>query len=142
MAILKRNNQVFPALTSWFDDFFADDMDVFNNYPTVPKVNIKERKKDFVLELAVPGMKKEDFNLDLDNNILTISAQAKDEKVEEDGNYTKKEFHYSEFKRIFTIPEAADSDKIDAEYKNGLLKIIINKKPEAQAKPAKKISIK
>ncbi len=139
---MKRKNQVFPALTSWFDDFFADDMELFDNFPTIPSVNIKERKKDYVVELAVPGMKKEDFNIDLDNNVMTISAQTKQEKNEEDENYTKKEFHYSEFKRIFTLPETADPEKIDAEYKNGILSIKINKKPEAQAKPVKKISIK
>jgi HSP20 family protein len=142
MAIVKRNNPVFPALSNWFDDFFADDLDLLNKVATVPSVNIKERKKDYLIELAVPGLNKEDIDIDIENNVMTISSQKKEEKEENDGTYTKREFYYNEFKRVFTLPETADAEKIDAEYKNGVLKIKIDKKPEAQQKPAKKIKIK
>ncbi len=143
MAIIKRNTPVFPALTNWFDDFFADDMDLFQKQvSTVPAVNIKEREKDFVIELAAPGLKKEDFDIDLDNNVLTISSQNKEEKVEEKADYTKREFYYNEFKRVFTLPETVESDKIEAEYADGILTLTIPKKPEAQTKPKRKINIK
>lgn len=142
MAILRKREQVFPALSSWFDDFFADDMELFDNLPTVPSVNIKERKKDYVIELAAPGMKKDNFNIDLEDNMLTVSANVEENKDESKGKFTKKEFFYSEFKRIFTLPETADADKIKAEYKKGILQIVVDKKPEAQTKALKKISIK
>ena len=143
MAIIKRNNPVFPSLTNWFDDFFADDMDLFQKQvSTVPAVNIKEREKDFVIELAAPGLKKEDFDIDLDNNVLTISSQKKDEKIEEKANHTKREFYYNEFKRVFTLPETVESDKIEAQYADGILNLVIPKKPEAQTKPKRKINIK
>ena len=138
---MKRNNQVFPSLASIFDDFFADDMNLMEKISTVPAVNIKEREKDYVIEMAVPGLKKDDFDIDLDNNILTISSEQKDEKVEEKGDYTKREFYYNEFKRSFTLPETADTEKIDAQYKDGILTITIAKKPEAQTKPKRKINI-
>ena len=142
MAILNRNKQAFPVITSWFDDFFADDLEIFKNQSSIPKVNISENETEYILELAVAGMKKEDFNIDLDKNILTISAEAKVDKKDESSNYTKREFYFNDFKRIFTLPETADAEKIFAEYKDGILKISISKKPEAQTKPVKKIKIK
>lgn len=142
MAVLRKKDQFFPAFNSWFDDFFADDMEFFGNRPTVPSVNIKEHKKDFVIELAAPGMKKENFSINIENNVLTISADIEENKEESKDKYTKREFFYSEFKRIFTLPETADIEKIDAEYKNGILQLTIDKKPEAQINQQKKIFIK
>jgi HSP20 family protein len=139
---MKRYNQAFPTLANLFDDIFADDIDLMEKVNTIPAVNIKERDKDFVIELAAPGMKKEDFDIDLDNNILTISSQKKEENVEEKADYTKREFYYNEFKRAFTLPDTADTEKIEAEYKDGILTLSIAKRPEAQTKPKRKISIK
>ena len=139
---MKRHNQVFPSLASIFDDFFADDMNLMEKLATVPAVNIKERDKDYVIEMAAPGLKKDDFDIDLDNNVLTISSEQKDEKVEEKADYTKREFYYNGFKRSFTLPDTADTEKIDAQYNDGILTITIAKKPEAQTKPKRKINIK
>jgi len=141
MTLIKRNTQ-FPSFSNIFDDIFADDFDVFKKIATVPSVNIKEREKDFVVELAAPGLIKEDFDIDLENNVLTISSQKKIENNQEEEKYTKREFSYSEFKRVFTLPDSVEANEIQAEYNNGILTVVIPKKPEAQVKPKRKIEIK
>ncbi len=144
MALVRRTNPMFPMLSDLLEDFFSTD--IFKDMPAVqssiPAVNIKETDKAYVIELAAPGLKKEDFEIDLDNNVLTISYQKKDEKKEEEANYTRREFFFTEFKRSFTLPETADVEKIDAKYKDGILEITIEKKDEAKVKPRKKIQIK
>jgi len=142
MTLIKRKNELMPSLASIFDDFFSDDFNLMDKVSTVPSVNIKEHEKEFVIELAVPGMKKDDFQIELDNGILTIMSQKEEEKVEEKKKYTKREFYYNEFKRSFTLPDTVDIEKIDAKYKDGILSLTIGKKPEAQTKPVKKIEIK
>ena len=142
MALIKRRSSDLPTFSSWLGDFFADDFNLVDKVATVPAVNIKERKKDFVIEMDVPGMDKNDFDIEIDNNVLTISAKKQEEKQEDGEKYTKREFYYNEFKRVFTLPETVDTEKIEANYKNGLLKVLIEKKPEAQTKPLKKIAIK
>ncbi len=140
--LVKRNKPLFPELSSWFDDFFADDLELFNKVATVPAVNIKETNDAYVIEMAAPGLNKDDFDIEFDNGVLTISSTKKDEKVEENANYTKREFSYSEFKRAFTLPETAEPEKIEASYKDGILEVVIPKKEEAKVKPKKKIKIK
>jgi HSP20 family protein len=117
---------------------------MFKAGTSAPAVNIRDNEENFKVEMAVPGMKKEDFNIDLENNILTISAEdrAEEESKGENGNYTRREFRYSAFKRSFTLPEAADGDKIFAGYKDGVLEITIPKREEALPKPPKQIQIK
>lgn len=141
MTLMKRTNP-FSPVSNFFDDIF-DDVEIFNKMQTVPSVNIIERKDDFMIELAAPGFKKDDFEIDLDNNVLTISSEKeeKDEEVEEN-KYTKREFSFCSFKRAFTLPDTADVEKIDANYKDGILNVIVGKKPEAKVKPKRKISIK
>ena len=140
--LVKRNFPVFPTFDRVFDDIFNNDINnIFDKLNTVPAVNIKERDKDFVIELAAPGMKKEDFEIELDNNILTVSSKKKEEKVEEKSNYTKREFNYCEFQRMFTLPETANIEDIKAEYSAGILVLSIAKKPEAQIQPKRKIDI-
>ena len=144
MALVRRSNTLFPILSDLLDDFF--NTDIFKDNPvmqsSVPAVNIKETNKSYVIELAAPGLKKDDFEIDLENNVLTISFQKKEEKKEEEANYTRREFFFTEFKRAFTLPEDAQLDKIDAKYKDGILEITIDKKEEAKVKPRKKIQIK
>lgn len=140
--LVKRNFPVFPTFDRVFDDIFNNDIsNMFDKLSTVPAVNIKERDKDYVIELAAPGMKKEDFEIELDNNILTVSSKKKEEKVEEKSNYTKREFNYCGFQRMFTLPETANIEDIKAEYKDGILVLLIAKKPEAQIQPKRKIDI-
>ena len=93
------------------------------------------------LTLQLSGLKKDDFKIQLDNNILTISSEVKDEKEEEEKNYTRKEFHYSSFSRSFTLPRIVNLEKIKADYENGILKVILPKKDEAKVEIKKEIKI-
>lgn len=140
MSIVKRNNLFFPSL---MNDFMGPDWfggtDKWNT--SVPAVNIKDNTESFELELAVPGMKKDDFTVEIDNDVLTISSEMKSENEETKDNYTRKEFSYSSFKRAFTLPETVEGAKIDAKYEDGILKLTLPKKQEALPKPKRLISI-
>ena len=109
---------------------------------TVPAVNISENKDSYHLSLAAPGLNKEDFNVALDGDMLTISAEQEESKEEKDTKYTKKEYSYSSFSRSFTLPAEVIKDKIDARYENGVLKLTLPKTETAQKSSSKKISIK
>ncbi len=104
-----------------------------------PSANVREKEDAFSIELAVPGLSKNDFNIDLDKNLLTISAGI--EKKDEDNNYNRMEFDYSNFCRSFSLPETINTDNIKAVYKNGILKVNLPKKEEAIPKPARTIEI-
>lgn len=141
MSLVKRNNRnVFP---SFVNEFFTPDwfggLEQFNS--TLPAVNILETEKDFEVQLAVPGKKKEDFKVEVDNDVLTISTENKTEDQVQEGNYTRREFAYSAFRRSFTLPETVNSDKIDASYVDGVLKLVVPKKEEALPKPKRLIDI-
>jgi HSP20 family protein len=140
MSIVKRNNLVFPSLMN--EIFKPDWFGGMENFgANLPAVNIKENEKDYELELAVPGMKKEDFNVEVDNNIMTISAEVNAESNVSEENYTRKEFSYTSFKRSFTLPETIAEDKIKASYVDGILKLALPKKEEALPKPKRMITI-
>jgi HSP20 family protein len=98
----------------------------------VPAVNIAENENEFHIELASPGLKKEDFKINLDKNVLTISAEKKSENVEEGKKFSKREYSYNSFTRSFTLPESADHSKIEADYTDGILKLTVAKKEEAK----------
>ncbi len=121
----------------WFDGFFSL-MPVRSNMPTV---NIIEEKDQFRLEVAAPGLEKEDFKIDLNNDILTLSAEKKQESEEKNKKYLRREFNYCSFKRSFTLPDYVDADKIEAKHKNGILTVIIPKKEEAKEKEPRTINI-
>jgi HSP20 family protein len=150
MSIIRRNNQ-FPSMsmTTLFDDLLNRDLlnwGLNNNSETnttIPAVNIKETKDSFNVELAAPGMRKEDFKVELDGNQLTISSEKRLEEESTDENrYTKREFSYQSFQRTFQLPkEVVDADKIEARYKDGLLHLVIPKKEEAKQKPPRMIQI-
>lgn len=141
MRMVKRNNLVFPALMNeiFKPDWFGGMENLSSN---VPAVNIRENEKDFELELAVPGRKKEDFNIEVNDNILTVSSEIKTENETTAHNYSRKEFGYTSFKRAFTLPETIDEDKINAAYEDGILKFILPKKAEALPKPKRLIELK
>ncbi len=140
MSIIKRSDVLFPSLMSEFlkPDWFGG-MDNYKN--DVPAVNIKENEKNFELELAVPGRKKEDFHIEVDENVLTISSESKKEENVTEENYTRREFAYSSFKRAFTLPETIDEGNIKANYDNGILKFTLPKKAEALPKPKRMIEL-
>lgn len=140
------SNVSFPNWSNWLDDIFNRDLPSvftsnFNTGITLPKVNIKETADSYVVDMAVPGLKKSDFKIDLENQVLSISTESKDENEYQDENYTRREFGYSSFKRTFTLPETVNEDKIDARYKDGILSIFLPKKEEAKQKPARTIKI-
>jgi len=145
MTLVRYQNQ-FP---SFFDKFFNNDLEGWNrsNFSntntTLPSVNIKENTDTFEVEVAAPGFEKSDFNIELNNDILTISSEKEISNEEkEDERITKQEFSYQSFTRSFTLPELVEDEKISAKYENGILSITIPKKEEAKPKPVKLIQIK
>ena len=142
----RNSNQNFPTVSNWLEDIFNRDLPSvftsnFNTGITLPKVNIKESADAFMVEMAVPGLKKSDFQLDLDNQSLSISTERKEENEHQEDNYTRREFGYSSFKRTFTLPESVNDEKINAKYQDGILSILLPKKEEAKQKPARSIKI-
>lgn len=137
-----RTNSFLPSYSSFFDDLFSQDF--FSKVDlgtTVPAVNISEGIKHYSIELAVPGHKKEDFNLELHaDNSMTISAQKEENTEEKEEQLTHKEFSFSSFSRRFTLPQDADKSRIQAGYENGLLKVSIPKFDTTE-KPSEKKTI-
>ena len=141
---LARFNNYHPSM---FDDWFDNDLFnwEYNNHQaeaTLPAVNIKENADAFKVEMAVPGFDKKDFKINLDHNILTISSEKKVENEHKNGErYTCREYSYQSFSRSFTLPDAANGDKISAKYENGILNVEIPKREEAKPKPMRQIAI-
>ena len=142
MTLVRRNNSLFPG---FLDEFIRPDWfgGMENPSAHVPAVNIKETDHEFALEVAAPGMKKDDFNVEVDKNVLTISSEVKNENEEkkEDGTYSRREFSYASFRRVFTLPDTVNEDKINATYEDGVLKLTLPKKEEALPKPKRMIEI-
>lgn len=140
MSLVKRNNVMFPSLMNEIlrPDWFGG---IDNFKESVPAANVKETETEYVLELAIPGRKKEDFNVEIDNDILTISSEVKSEENKEDDGYTRREFTFSSFKRVFSLPETISLDKINATYEDGILKFVLPKNEEALPKPKRLIEI-
>ncbi len=141
---LAKSNLDFPSWSNWIDSFFGSDLPsvcTSSTGITVPKVNIKETADAYWVEMAVPGMKKSDFQIDLDNQQLSISTEVKQEEEDKEDNYTRREFSYASFRRSFTLPDSIDDDKIKATYNDGILNIHLPKKEEARQKPARTIKI-
>lgn len=140
MSLIKRNEILFPSLMNEIlkPDWFGG-MDNYNT--NVPAVNIKENETGFELELAVPGRKKEDFQIEVNDNILTISTELNSEDNVESENYTRREFSFASFKRAFTLPETINEDNIKASYEDGILKFNLPKKEEALPKPKRMIEL-
>ena len=127
-----------------FENFFGRDVDFFNNGRNAmrhPSVNVIETEEAFTMEVAAPGMNKSDFNLSLDDNLLTISAETKSESEKTEKNYTRREFSYSSFKRSFHLPENVDVEKIGANYKDGVLNITLPKMVDEKKNNNKVIKI-
>lgn len=146
MSLIKSNEANW--LPSVFDDMFKADWlggttNVNSIGTSIPAVNIQESDDNFMVEVAAPGKTKNDFNIELDNDILTISSEEKMDNItsEKNGRYTRKEFSYSNFKRAFSLPETVDNEKIAASYENGVLVINLPKKEEAKVQAKRMIEI-
>lgn len=145
MNLIKRNN--FLPSSSFFDEAITGDLFNWSDWRSeggsMPKVNIVENNDNFKVEMAAPGMKKEDFHVELDNDILTISSEVTHESDNNnDQRYNRKEFSFQSFRRSFYLPDTVEVDKIEATYHDGILCLVIPKKEEAKRKPVKTISIK
>ena len=139
MRIVKyNNNNVFPSL---MNEFFNDDfgMNFLNRSHSVPSVNSVENNDSFEIDLAVPGMKKEEFSIELNDKVLVISSESSN-NIEND-KMRLNEFNFSSFQRSFRVPDSVDHDKIKANYKNGILKIKLPKRKESISKPNRVINI-
>lgn len=143
----KRNGRVFPSL---MDNFFNNDrflLDLNGSFPDItfdnllPDANIVEHKNEFQIELAAPGLDKKDFNIEIRNGILSISAEKEEESKSEDKNYLTKEFSYNSLYRSFTLPESIKTEKIDAKYENGILKVMLPKSEVSISEPSKQIKV-
>ncbi len=139
------NGTTLPSLSHWVEDWFGKDLNSmmygWNHNFTTPAVNIRETPDSFLVEMAAPGLKKSDFEVQFENNLLTIKSEVQ-ETSEENQRYTRREFGYYSFHRAFTLPDTVDGDKISAAYKDGVLCLTIPKKEEARKKPARVIQIK
>ena len=138
--VRKHNSPFFPAL---FDEWLSNEWLPSSTLPTkqLPAVNIQETDTSFLLELAAPGFKKEDLQVEVEKDILSISSQS-DAAAEEDAQYTRKEYGYRSFRRTFSIPESVDSKKIEAQYKEGILEVKLSKKKEMLQEAKKSIRIR
>ena len=145
MSIIRwrKNESSLPSFSSFFQDFWGDEtFGRSGGSVAMPAVNILEQDHQFEIELAAPGLKKEDFNVNLDNNVLTISAEQKKSEASEDKLITRREFSYSAFSRSFTLPDTIEEEQIDANYEDGVLKLFLPKKETAQKKASRDIIIK
>jgi HSP20 family protein len=148
MTLARLSDNAFPSFPSFFNRFFDGDLMDWSSTnfagmnSTLPAVNVKEND-EYRIEVAAPGMKKEDFKVNYENGRLMISAEVKEEKKEgKKHNYTRREYRYQSFQRSFTVPEnLVNSEKIEASYNDGILFITLPKREEVKPKPAKEIRI-
>lgn len=145
--LVKKNGGMLPSVNDFFDvdTFFRPFLPEFGSEThglgRMPSVNVSETEKEYRIEVAAPGFDKKDFKVETDNGTLTISAEKQEEKKEEKENIHRKEFSYSKFTRSFQLPENSLSDKIDAKYENGILKLVLPKKEVKPSAPKKEIKV-
>jgi HSP20 family protein len=137
-TITTRSFRPFYLPNIFNDDFFPV---LSNSTSSIPAVNIREDDKNYVLDLAVPGIDKKDLKIDINEDVLTISSEIKTESEENRDGYKRKEFSYSEFCRSFYIPENVNREKIEANYKDGVLSVSLPKQEEEKNKITRKIEI-
>ena len=138
--VRKHKNSFSPAL---INDWLTNDW--FQAHPfqdkQLPAVNIQETEQAFLVELLAPRLKKEDLQVEIEKDVLSIASEA-EEKMEETGRYTRKEYNFSSFRRTFSIPESVDSKKIDALYSEGVLTVTLPKRKETVQEAKKSIRIR
>jgi len=148
MSLIKWNQpSPLTGKRNWIENFFAETDDFFKNWDwdrsnNVPAINVKEEKDAYLIEMAAPGMKKEDFKIDVEGNMLTISSEREETKEEKDKKFTRKEYNYSSFSRSFTLPDEVNREKIDAKYEDGVLKLTLPRREEVKNPTAKQIAVK
>jgi HSP20 family protein len=127
MSLLTKKEK--PGMLTVWDDLFNMPLfgEDFRTNKLVPAVNIHQDEKAYHIEFAAPGLKREDFNINLNDGLLNVWSEKKDEKVEEEKNFTRKEFSYSSFSRSFRLPDDVNPDEIEAKYKDGVLNIEVKR---------------
>lgn len=134
--------------SSVLDDFFNpwnewyDNAGFLNRTMKMPAVNITETNDEYQVSLAAPGLKKEDFKIDIDGNMLSISCMKEENKEEKEKKFTRREYSYQSFSRSFQLPEEVNQEKIDARYSDGVLQIVLPRREEARKNGSRKISVK
>ena len=149
MTIARRSNNWAPSIPSFLDKFFEGELMDWNTWnfagsnETLPAVNVMENENEYMIEVAAPGLKKNDFKINYENGRLTISSERKEEKEEKSkGKLTRCEFSYQSFQRSFSVPEnIVNAEKISAKYEEGILHVALPKREEVRPKPAKEIKI-
>tara|TARA_R110002050_G_scaffold177889_1_gene311093 strand:+ start:60416 stop:60886 length:471 start_codon:yes stop_codon:yes gene_type:complete len=137
------NGLSYPTWSSWLDEAFNWELpSVFiTNYNSLPEVNIRETKDAYFVDMAVPGLKKSDFRINLDNQVLSICTEVEENNEQKEDNFIRREFGYSSFKRSFSLPKTINEDDINAKYTDGVLSIHLPKNEEAIQNPARTIKI-
>ncbi|WP_316737016.1 Hsp20/alpha crystallin family protein [Pedobacter aquatilis] len=136
MTLVNFNNRTrntAPYFNNVFDSLFSDAVTKNKMVDKSPNVNIYENEAAYVIELAAPGLKKEDFQINLKKDTLSVWAEVKKDENQVAKDFTRKEFDYSSFARSFNLPDTADAEKITAEYKDGILNITISKKDDTKS---------
>ena len=136
--ITRRSYKPFLWSNLFDDDFFSS---VPQRNTTLPAVNIREDEKSFTLDLAVPGMDRKDLKIEINEDVITVSSEHKEEKEVNDDTFKRKEFSFSSFCRSFYLPENVNKDKIEANYKDGILSVVLPKETEEKTKLSRQINI-
>lgn len=151
MTRSKDGNRNFPTIRTRLSDMF--DLDNFFNEPffespawtnwrtKVPATNIRETEEAYIIEVAAPGLKKNDFIVNVEKGMLEIKVEKEQEKKEEEGNYTRREYSYTNFSRAFSLPESVDGENIKARYEDGVLNVTLPKLPETKKQDKKGIAV-
>ena len=144
MTLIKKSDWPFLTNGTWLSDLFDNDRFFDSTWlkkQSVPAVNVKESDKGFEIEMAAPGLSKKDFNIKVEDRILTVSSEKKEEKEEKEKDYMRKEFSYSSFSRSFALPETVDSEEVKAQYTDGVLRLTLMKKALPKGKEFKAIEV-
>ncbi|MEO6883242.1 MAG: Hsp20/alpha crystallin family protein [Bacteroidia bacterium] len=140
-GLTKRQDLMMPSMENLLSNFFNDDLGFGDYAGYVPTVNITESEKAYGIEVSAPGFEKNDFNLRVEDGVLTVSGEHKMEKNEEKKNFVRKEFNYGSFSRSFNLIDLVDEEKIDAKYESGILKLELPKNEKAKAQNVREIKI-
>ena len=146
MSLIKFNKRRYPWFPAEFSNFFGDD-DFFNDrfwqkhIQSEPAMNVRETETEYQVELAAPGLSKEDFEINIEDGYLNIFAEKSTEKEDQEENYTRKEFSYSSFKKSLILPDNVIEEEVKATYENGVLKFNLSKKPQLNERTSKRVEI-
>lgn len=145
MSLIRYNPFAAKSVGNFFDDFFNRDISGFfgsDFSASNPSVNVVETENSYRVEVAAPGLEKEDFEVNVDNGFLTISARKEQKEETKGDRFMRREFNYSSFTRSFQLPDTVKAGDIAASYENGVLKVTLPKKEEAKIESARVIEIK